>query len=308
MLNERSLISFDWALKRLLRHKANFGILEGFLSVLLGRDITVRQILESEGNQDEAGQKINRVDILVEEAKGELVIIELQYSSELDYFYRMLFATSKALTNFMEAGAPYYTLKKVYSINLLYFDLGQGEDYVYRGTTSFTGLHHGDTLQLSLQQRQAFGIEEVYQLYPEYYVIKINEFDDVAKDSLDEWIYYFKHSEVKQEFTARGLDQVREHMRVARLSKEERRAYERHLEQLSSERSVLETARREGEELGLKKGEQIGLQKGEQIGLEKGERRKAIETACKLKAKGFPTAIIAEATGLSVEEVDALEC
>jgi hypothetical protein len=216
----------------------------------------------------------------------------------------------------MEAGAPYHTLKKVYSINLLYFDLGQGEDYVYRGTTSFTGLHYGDTLQLSLQQRQAFGIEEVYQLYPEYYVIKINEFDDVAKDSLDEWIYYFKHSEVKQEFTARGLDQVREHMRVARLSKEERRAYERHLEQLSSERSVLETARREGEELGLKKGEQIGLekgeqiglQKGEQIGLEKGERKKAIETACKLKARGFPTAIIAEATGLSIEEVDALEC
>jgi len=90
MLNERSLISFDWALKRLLRHKANFGILEGFLSVLLGRDLTVRQILESEGNQDEAGQKINRVDILVEEASGELVIIELQYSSELDCFYRML--------------------------------------------------------------------------------------------------------------------------------------------------------------------------------------------------------------------------
>jgi predicted transposase/invertase (TIGR01784 family) len=308
MLNERSLISFDWALKRRAFHplspasggKANFGILEGFLSVLLGRDITVRQILESEGNQDEEGQKINRVDILVEEVNGELVIIELQYSSELDYFYRMLFATSKALTNFMEAGAPYHTLKKVYSINLLYFDLGQGEDYVYRGTTSFTGLHHGDTLQLSLQQRQAFGIEDVYQLYPEYYVIKINEFDDVAKDSLDEWIYYFKHSEVKQEFTARGLDQVREHMRVARLSKEERRAYERHLEQLSSERSVLETARREGEEVGLKKGEQIGM--------EKGERKKALETACKLKAMGFATAIIAEATGLSIEEGDGLEC
>ncbi|MDV7402563.1 PD-(D/E)XK nuclease family transposase, partial [Arthrospira platensis SPKY1] len=101
---------------------ANFGILEGFLSVLLGRDITVRQILESEGNQDEAGLKTNRVDILVEEATGQLVIIELQYSSELDYFYRMLFASSKAITNFMEAGAPYGEVKKVYSINLIYFD------------------------------------------------------------------------------------------------------------------------------------------------------------------------------------------
>jgi predicted transposase/invertase (TIGR01784 family) len=158
----------------------------------------------------------------------------------------------------------------------------------YHGTTSFRGLHRGDTLRLSSSQRQAFGMEEVYQLYPEYYVIKINEFDDVAKDSLDEWIYYFKHSEVKQEFTAKGLDQVREHMRVARLSKEERRAYERHLEQLSSERSVLETARREGEQIG--------------------ERKKAIESACKLKAKGFPAALIAEVTGLTPAEVEALDC
>ena len=38
------LIRFDWAIKRLLRHKANFGILEGFLSVLLNEDITIRQI------------------------------------------------------------------------------------------------------------------------------------------------------------------------------------------------------------------------------------------------------------------------
>ena len=30
----RQLISFDWAIKRLLRNKANFGILEGFMSLL----------------------------------------------------------------------------------------------------------------------------------------------------------------------------------------------------------------------------------------------------------------------------------
>jgi predicted transposase/invertase (TIGR01784 family) len=191
-------------------------------------------------------------------------------------------------------------------------DLGQGEDYVYRGTTQFQGIHRGDTLQLSQAQRRAFGLNGVHEIYPEYYVIKINEFDDVAKDSLDEWIYYFKHSEVKQEFTAKGLDQVREHMRVARLSKEERRAYERYLEQLSSERSVLETAKREGvelgEQIGLQRGEQIGLQKGEQIGLQKGEHKKAVDTACKLKAKGFPIPMIAEVTGLTEQEVAALEC
>ncbi len=291
MLTERSLISFDWALKRLLRNKANFGILEGFLSVLLGRDVKVRQILEGEGNQDDDGLKINRVDILVEETTGQLVIVELQYSKELDYFSRMLFAASKAITNYMDAGAAYHSVKKVYSVNLLYFDLGQGEDYVYHGATQFKGIHRGDTLQLSQAQRQAFGLNGVHQIYPEYFVIKINNFDDVARDSLDEWIYYFKHSEVKQEFTAKGLDQVREHMKVAQLTQEERRAYERHLEHLASERSVLETARQEG------------LQEGIQQGIQQGERQKALDTAVKLKAKNLPDETIAEVTGLSPEEV-----
>ena len=59
----RRLISFDWALKRLLRSKANFGILEGFLSELLHTDIQILEILESESNKDTALEKQNRVDL-----------------------------------------------------------------------------------------------------------------------------------------------------------------------------------------------------------------------------------------------------
>ena len=45
-------IRFDWAIKRLLRQKANFDVLEGFLTVFLGEKITILDILESEGNQE----------------------------------------------------------------------------------------------------------------------------------------------------------------------------------------------------------------------------------------------------------------
>ncbi len=41
-MNARPLISFDWAMKKRLRNKVNFEILEGFLSALLGDDLTVR--------------------------------------------------------------------------------------------------------------------------------------------------------------------------------------------------------------------------------------------------------------------------
>jgi hypothetical protein len=94
----KKLVRFDWAMKKMLRHKANFHILEGFLSELLGEEVLIKQILESEGNKEEEDDKFNRVDILVENQKGELVIIEVHNTQEYDYFHRMLFGASKAIT------------------------------------------------------------------------------------------------------------------------------------------------------------------------------------------------------------------
>lgn len=72
---ERKLISFDWAIKKLLRSKANFGILEGFLSELLFTDITILEILESETDKEDRLNKQNRVDIKVRDGSGQLVLI-----------------------------------------------------------------------------------------------------------------------------------------------------------------------------------------------------------------------------------------
>ena len=65
----KKLIRFDWAIKRLLRNKANFVVLEGFLSELLFDNIKIEQILESESNQKTEEDKFNRVDILTQNSK-----------------------------------------------------------------------------------------------------------------------------------------------------------------------------------------------------------------------------------------------
>lgn len=298
----RTLVSFDWALKRLLRQKANFSILEGFLSVLLKRDIVIINLLESESNADDDEQKINRVDMLVENEQKERLIIELQYSKEFDYFQRMLFATSKHLTETLQKGKPYQDIKKVFSINLIYFDLGHGTDYVYHGKTEFRGIHQNDVLGLSVKQKELFQKDDVYEVYPEYYVIKINNFNDVARDSLDEWIYYFKNNEVKDEFQARGLAEVKAHLQFDELSKEERQAYEKYEKMLLSERSTIATARIEGKE----EGRQEGIAEGVVKGREEGEQQARIEMAQKMKAKGFSSETIAEMAGLAVEVINNL--
>ncbi|TAF44616.1 MAG: Rpn family recombination-promoting nuclease/putative transposase [Runella slithyformis] len=300
-MTERPLISFDWALKKLLRNQANFVILEGFLSTLLKKDIVVISILESESNPDYATQKTNRVDLLVENEQKERIIVELQYNDEYDYFQRMLYATSKHIINNFQKGNAYGGIKKVYSINLIYFDLGQGSDYVYHGKNEFKGIHQNDILGLSARQKDIFKQEHTHQIYPEYYVIKINNFDDVAKDSLDEWIYYFKNDEIKEEFKAKGLAEVREHLRLEQLSKVEKRTYERYLEDLSSAQSMIFTAE------GLEEGRAEGLEEGRAEGLEEGRAEgaleKALETAKKMKEKGFSTDDIADITGLSRQEI-----
>ena len=98
---------------KMLRHKANFDILEGFLSELLEEDIKIKQILDSESNKETKDDKYNRVDILVENSKCKLVIIEVQNSKEYDLFHRMLFGAAKAITEHIKEGQAYAEVKKV---------------------------------------------------------------------------------------------------------------------------------------------------------------------------------------------------
>ena len=132
-----NLIRFDWAMKRLLRDKSNYVVLEGFLSTLLEDDLHICRFLESESNQQDADDKFNRADMLVEDSKGRLLIIEVQNNRELDYFHRMLYGVSKTISEYINLGDDYEKVRKLYSINIVYFDLGQGKDYVYHGKTIF---------------------------------------------------------------------------------------------------------------------------------------------------------------------------
>ena len=139
-------IRFDWAMKRLLRNKANYAVIEGLLESLLGRKYTIERFLESESNQENEDDKFNRVDILAESDNKELTIIEIQNNRELTYFHRMLYGVSKAITDYINLGNDYDKVRKVYSINIVYFELGQGKDYVYHGKTFFRGLHDANDI------------------------------------------------------------------------------------------------------------------------------------------------------------------
>ena len=292
------VIRFDWAMKRLLRNKANFSVLEGFLTTLLGEKIVIQKLLESESNQEDEFDKYNRVDILAEDSKGELFLIEIQNNSEYAYFQRMLFGTSKLVTEYIERGDNYAKVRKVYSINIVYFSLGHGKDYVYHGKTEFRGIHTNDLLELTPFQRQTFKADTVSQLYPEYYILKVNGFNQVAKSPLEEWIYYLNTGDIPSNATAPGLDEARKKLKLAMMPHDELKAYYRHLDNIVILRNNIITEREEGRF--------EGHEKGLAEGLAEGAKNKAIEVARFLKASGAAIALIMGATGLTKEEIDSI--
>ena len=247
-------IRFDWAMKRLLRDKANFAVLEGLMTTLLGEKITIQKLLESESNQECEYDKYNRVDILAEDTKGELLLFEIQNNNEYAYFQRMLFGTSKLVTEYINRGEGYEKIRKIYSINIVYFSLGSGTDYVYHGKTEFRGIHNDELLQLSPFQKQTFKVSEVSQLYPEYYILRVNDFNKWSKIPLEQWIYFLNTGEIPDDAIAPGLPEARERLKLDRLSKDELNAYYRHLDNVVILRDNIFTEREEGRAEGRAEG------------------------------------------------------
>jgi predicted transposase/invertase (TIGR01784 family) len=247
MNEDRPLVSFDWAAKQLLRNKANFEVVEGFVSELLGRDVKITNVLESEGNKTDPEDRYDRVDVVVEDEFQEILLIEIQFATDSNYFQRMLYGVSKAITDRMRSGDEYSNIKKIYSINIVYFDLGQGKDYVYHCKAFFKGLHEQDILELSEDQRMEFKKAEPGDLYPEYYVLKVNNFDGTVRNKLDEWIYFLKNTRIEESFSAKGLRKACETLDYTQLSKEEKIDYDRIAEARTRHRSQINNAVLRGE-------------------------------------------------------------
>jgi len=295
LFSKRRPVSLDWAMKKLLKSKTNYSILEGFLSELLFEDMTIKDIVESEDNQ--------RL-IIVENSKGEIVVIEIKFISERDYFH-WIYGTSKVIIERMEITESWSQVKKVISISIVYFDLGRGEDYIYHGNTTFTGIHKKDHLKLSPNQKKLFNKNFPEEIFPDYYVIKVNKFNDNAKDTLDQWIYFLKNEEIKDEFNAKGLKEAKDTLDIMNLPKEERVKYNKYIENRIHDLSEAQTIKQDLD-FARTEGEKKGMEKGMEKGIEKGMEQEKIDTARKMKAKGFDSTIISELTGLSVEEIENL--
>ena len=288
-------IRFDWAVKRMLRDKANFAVLEGLITVLTGEVVKIEELLESEGNQESASDKFNRVDIKANNVKGEIIIVEVQLTRQLYFLQRMLYGVSKAITEHIDIGQKYDEVKKVYSINILYFDLGRGSDYLYHGKTVFTGVHTNDLLEVNIKEAEELRMRVPQDIFPEYYIIRVNEFNSVATTPIEEWLDYLKNNRIKDDTSTPGLREARQKLLYMTMNDKERQAYDAHMDDIMVQNDMFYTARMEGLAEGRAEGRTEGRAEGRAEGI--------LLTAKNLKAMGLSIADIIKATGLSEDDI-----
>jgi predicted transposase/invertase (TIGR01784 family) len=142
-------------------------------------------------------------------------------------------------------------------------------------------------LNLSYQEQKAYHTEQIAKIYPEYYIIKVNQFDEVAKNTLDEWVNFLKKEEVSEHTKAKGLKEAKEKLDVLKLSKEEKKEYDSFISNWRDTESAMIS----------------NFIAGELQGEKTGELKSKREMAKKCLAEGMSMETIMKITGLPEDEV-----
>jgi predicted transposase/invertase (TIGR01784 family) len=295
-MDERPLVSFDYAVKYLLRGKSqeDFVILSGFLSELMRKDIEVVDILESESNKVDPGDKTNRVDLKARINGGEFAVFEIQFLQESDFFGKVLYGVSRAIVEQVSAG-KLYNIRKVHSINIVYYNMTAKREYLFFGKFGgFKGVHFEDE-SISFAQAADKNTKELVDIHPEYHLILPNMFDGQLRDRFDEWMFILKNSKVREGSTAAGIKEAGVKLDLLSMSSDDRRTYERYMDSIRSSNSIVIAAEMKGEARGRAEGETRGEARGEAKG--------RLGVAKTMKTEGMDVEIIARLTGLPVDEV-----
>lgn len=215
--------------------------------------IVIEAILESESNREAENRKFNRVDLKCQDSQGQQIIIEIQNQREADYLQRLLWGTSRAVVEGLELGKGYSKVVKVISISILYHtmrvDEKENTDFIYYGTTELIGLHTKRPLILykAKAANEKRPVVTSKNVFPEYYMIYVEKFEDIIQEDIDEWVYFFKHGAIREDFKSPGiLLLVAKKLDYLMMSEEERREYDDYLAYLGQELGILDTAREEG--------------------------------------------------------------
>ncbi len=281
----------DLAFKRIFGTERNKDILIHFLNDIFTHtfnpieDVT---FLKTVQDPAVAAQRVSIVDILCEDTKGERFIIEMQVAKEQGFEKRAQYYAAKAYIDQREKGTDFQDLKRVTFLAILDFVLfPQKENYISNYHLMDVDTHEQDLKDFSFSFLQ---------------LPKFTKNKDQLKTMTEKWAYFFKHAARTKEEDLESIigcdliiQKAYEELNRFSWSAEELRTYD----SIDMKKSV---------DKAIKQGAfQDGLEKGREEGREEGAHQASYNIALNLLKVGISIDQIAQATGLSQDEIAHLQ-
>ena len=290
----KPLISFDYAIKYLLKDKGDYEIVEGFISALFASEgygpVKITALLDSESNKESKDLKSSIAELVVADEEGNNYIVEIDRAHTDMFLNKAVFNTSRLIVDNIGASQNYFQIKKVFHINLLYFPFHNSQSPLHHGKVIFHEIDHTNPIDVHLVDRRMH-IYDAHNVFPEYFIVSIPLFDDVIKEEIHEWLYLMKHSEVKKGFKSPYMEKVSKRLDILKMSPKERKVYDTYIMDAMKKRDYIVSA------------EAKGIERGRQEGIE----QRTLDIAKNMLAKKCDIVLIRDITGLSEDDIQALQ-
>jgi predicted transposase/invertase (TIGR01784 family) len=311
MSNNKPLVSFDYAIKYLLKDKSDYGIIEGFISALLKtkgyKGVKILALLETESNKESSKSKRSLADLIVEDEDHNKYIIEIERNVKDSFIHKACFNTSRLIVDNLAQREDYTQIIKIFHISLLYFPIGSGNGAIYHGKTIIHEIETNEKLSVHIKNQETGKIFDATDILPEYFYISVPLFNDRLEKEIDEWLHIMKYDAVPSNYQSAYMEQAAEKLSILKMTDEERANYSYYQKKLHNDRDELHAAESRGIEKGIEKGIEQGIEQGIEKGIEQGIAsgiEKGIEKiAVNMLQKKMDIENIQLITGLSSKEI-----
>ena len=291
MSSDKPLVSFDYAIKYLLRDKGDYSIVEGFISALLKtkgyKDVKIIALLESESNKEDSKDKRSLADLIVEDEDHHKYIIEIERNVKDSFIHKSLFNTSRLIVDNLSQREDYTQILKVFHISLLYFPIGNGNGAIYHGKTIIHEIETNDKLSVHIKNKETNEVFDATDILPEYFYISVPQFNDRLEKEIDDWLHVMKYDEVPKNYHSPYMAQVADKLSILKMTKDERNNYSYYQKVLYNDRDELQAAEARGEA--------------------RGKSDREVEIAKKLLDKNNSIEDVSDITGLSIPAIEKLK-
>lgn len=228
------------------------------------------------------------VDVRCQDQLGRQFIVEMQMYWYAEFFKRVVYNSSKVFVKQAPKGFDYSKLQNVYSLNIINDIAFPDHPGEYIQEYSFANVNHNDEIR-----------DEFYMVFVE--LPKFKPSNKAEKKLQDLWLKYLTEINEDTRYPDAELlanpeiSEAIELLEEAAYTPAQLAGYDQYWDAVSKYVTAHNAA--------IRKGRAEGRAEGIAEGRTEGEKRKAAETARKMKSKKYPIEEIIELTGLTAEEI-----